>query len=216
MAERNGSGMTRRGFAVAGLTAGLAGTVLGAGFARADNPPMPPELREAIERQPFAPVFGNPQGDITLTEFFDYNCPYCRKGYPDLVALIREDAKLRVVLREWPIFGEDSLAATRVSLATLRQGGYAAFHASMMAVKGRAGEALALRVAREGGLDLDRIRADMRSAEVEGHIERSMALGDHMALAGTPTYIAGNGGAFGHQRLKDLRALVAQARKEML
>ena len=78
---------------------------------------MPPELRDAIERQPFSPVLGNPKGDVTLTEFFDYNCPHCRTSVPVIRKLIGDDPHLRVVLREWPVFGEGSEFCARASLA---------------------------------------------------------------------------------------------------
>ncbi len=203
---------TRRGFVLTGL-AGTAALTLPAA---AQNTPMPDELREAIERQAFAPALGNPKGNITLTEFFDYNCGFCKASYPALVAVIRDDPDLRVVYREWPIFGDDSLAAARVSLATLKQGKYAPFHAAMMASKQRAAEATALRAAEAAGLDMTKLKADMGSSEVQDHIDHSFALGDHMMLAGTPTWIAGHGGAFGQQTEAELKALIAQARAELL
>jgi protein-disulfide isomerase len=206
--------ITRRAAARLGLAAGAAACL--APSAHAQDNPMPPELREAIERQPFAPVLGNAKGNITLTEFFDYNCPYCRAGFPDLRRLIGEDPELRVVYREWPIFGEDSLAASQVSLATLKQGKYWDFHSAMMESKGRAAAATALRVAEKAGLDMAKLKRDMQSDDVMGHIDHSIALGDHMGLAGTPTFIAGHGGLFGKQSLQDLRALVAQARADLL
>ncbi len=206
-----GETCTRRGLAALAL-AGAAGLALPL---RAETNPMPEELRKAIERQPFAPVLGNPDGDITLTEFFDYNCPYCRMDVPVVKKLIAGDPGLRVVFREWPIFGEDSLAAAQVSLATLKQGKYLEFHAAMMAGKGRAGLTSAMRVAKKLGLDTARLKRDMDSAEVTDHIEHSMALADHMGLTGTPTWIAGDGGAFGYMTLGDLQNLVTQARKDL-
>lgn len=104
---------------------------------------MPPELRDAIERQPFSPVLGNPKGDVTLTEFFDYNCPHCRTSVPVIRKLIGDDPHLRVVLREWPVYGEGSEFCARASLASLKQGKYWQFHSGLMAIRGRAEEASA-------------------------------------------------------------------------
>ncbi|VDC19062.1 DsbA family protein [Pseudogemmobacter humi] len=178
--------------------------------------PMPEELRKALEHEGDAVVLGNPAGDITLTEFFDYNCPFCRETVPVLQRLILDDPQLRVVFREWPIFGEGSVFATKASLASLEQGKYWPFHIELMKIRGRVEEAPVLRAAEAVGLDMARLRRDMESARVLGHIEHSMALADHMGLAGTPTFIAGNDGLFGRQTSKDLQDLVTRARADLL
>ncbi len=194
----------------------LGGALVGAMPALGQDNPMPEELRAAIEREGDAPVLGNPAGDITLTEFFDYNCPFCRETVPVLHKLILEDPQLRVVFREWPIFGDGSLFASKASLASLAQGRYWQFHTALMKIRGRAAEASVLRAAETVGLDMARLRKDMESERVLGHIEHSMALADHMGLAGTPTFIAGNDGLFGRQTRKDLRDLVKRARADLL
>lgn len=201
------------------MQAGLAlagGMLAGALPARAQDNPMPEVLREALERQGDAPVLGNPEGDITLTEFFDYNCPFCRQTVPLLQKLIQGDPKLRVVFREWPIFGEGSLFAAKASLASLQQGKYWQFHAELMKIRGRAEEASVLRAAKKVGLDVARLRKDMEADKVLAHIDHSMTLADHMGLVGTPTFIAGNDALFGQQRLKDLQKLVEQGRADLL
>lgn len=177
--------------------------------------PMPEDLRKALERSPNAPVLGNPDGDITLTEFFDYNCPFCRKMVGTVQQLISSDPQLRVVYREWPVFGEGSVFATRASLASLKQDKYWPFHAAMMGMKGRAVEATVMRTVRQVGLDEAQLRKDMESADVDQHIELSQALGEHMGLLGTPTFIAGDEGVFGELSLKDLQDLVARGRKAL-
>lgn len=174
--------------------------------------PMPEELRRAMERDPTAPVLGNPKGDITLTEFFDYNCSFCRKMVGTVQKLIAADKNLRVVFREWPVFGEGSDFAARAALASLQQGKYWQMHAGMMTMKDRATEATVLRVARAQGVDIDKMRADMDSKSVRDHINRSRDLAEHMGLIGTPTFIAGDEGIFGHQTQDDLAALVKRGR----
>ena len=182
----------------------------------ADRPnPMPEELRQAIERDPNAPVLGNPDGNITLTEFFDYNCPFCREMVGVVQQLISADPQLRVVYREWPVFGEGSEFAARASLASLRQGKYWPFHAALMGMKDRAAEATVLRVARQIGLDVTRLRADMDRPEVGDHIDSSFQLADHMGLMGTPTFIAGDEAAFGRLSLSEAQDLIARARKTL-
>ena len=177
--------------------------------------PMPAELRRALERQKNAPVLGNASGDVTLTEFFDYNCPFCRKAVPVIQSLIAADPRLRVVLREWPIFGEGSFFAAQASLAALKQGKYWPLHTAMMSIRGRAEEPSVLAVAQKVGLDLTRLKRDMEGDAVLSHIAHSTELADHMGLAGTPTFIAGNDGRFGRQSVKELQKMIAQARKDL-
>lgn len=177
--------------------------------------PMPDELRDALERDRNAIVLGNPNGNITLTEFFDYNCPFCKKIMPTMQRLIGEDPELRVVFREWPVFGAGSEFATRASLASLDQGKYWQLHAALMGMRDRAEEASVMRVVRRLGLDEARLREDMQSDRVEDHIARSFMLADHMGLIGTPTLIAGDEGVFGDQSLADIKALVARARQTL-
>lgn len=195
-------------------TAAIAATAALPALAQRDNP-MPEELRRALERDPNAPVLGNPQGDVTLTEFFDYNCPFCRKMVPTMQRLIASDPGLRVVFREWPVFGEGSEFAARAALASLGQGKYWQVHAGLMAMKDRAAEASVMRVLGTLDLDLDRLRADMDAPRVTGHIARSHELADHMGLVGTPTLIAGDEAVFGENTLADLQALVKRARADL-
>ena len=176
--------------------------------------PMPKELRKALEQDPTSPVLGNPNGDVTLTEFFDYNCPFCRKMVEPLHQLILSDPQLRVVFREWPVFGEDSDYAARASLASLKQGKYWQMHTALFRTRGRVTPPATLRAAREVGLDLAQLERDMAAPEVDRHINSSHMLADHMGLVGTPTFIAGDEGAFGEYTLAEMRALVQRAREQ--
>lgn len=175
--------------------------------------PMPEALRKALERDPNAPVLGNPRGDITLTEFFDYNCPFCKKMVGTVQKLIAADPGLRVVFREWPVFGEGSDFAARAALAALAQGKYWQMHSGLMQMRDRAAEPSVMRVVRKLGLDEAKLRADMQSDRVSSHIATSFELADHMSLVGTPTLIAGDDAVFGDQSLDDIQALIAKARK---
>lgn len=175
--------------------------------------PMPEELRKALERDPTAPVLGNPNGDVTLSVFFDYNCPFCRKMVDPLHQLILSDPQLRVVFREWPVFGEDSDYAARASLASLKQGKYWQMHTALFRTRGRVTPPATLRAAREVGLDLAQLERDMAAPDVDRHINSSHMLADHMGLVGTPTFIAGDEGAFGEYTLAEMRGLVQRARE---
>lgn len=178
-----------------------------------DRPnPMPEELRRALERDPTAPVLGNPEGDVTLTEFFDYNCPHCRTMLPLVSDLVRSDPRLRVVYREWPVFGSGSDFAARVSLAALPLGQYWRLHAALMGMRGRAEEATVLRTVRQLGLDEAALVAGMEADAVARHIANSHLLADHMGLMGTPTFICGDEAVFGAITAAELRGLVARGR----
>ena len=205
--------MPSRRATLALLAAAAASPALGQ---TADRPnPMPGELREALERDRNGIVLGNPDGNVTLTEFFDYNCPFCKKLVPAMQRLIGADPQLRVVFREWPVFGEGSDFAARAALASREQGKYWQVHAGLMAMKDRAAEASVMRVVRRLGLNEAKLRAAMQSDPVEDHIARSFMLAEHMSLIGTPTLIAGDEAVFGDQSLDDLTALVARARKTL-
>ena len=203
--------MQRRNFLIAGTGLLILPTLA---VAERKNP-MPEELRKVLERDPTAPVLGNPDGDVTLTEFFDYNCPFCRKMVDPIHRLIRSDPGLRVVFHEWPVFGADSEDAARASLASLQQGRYWQMHRAIFSARGKANAETARRAAEQVGLDMARLQRDMQADQVERHITNSFLLADHMGLVGTPSFIAGDEGAFGEYSLDELRGLVRRARETL-
>jgi protein-disulfide isomerase len=160
-----------------------------------------------------APIAGNPQGDVTIIEFFDYRCPYCKQVEPHLEALLKEDPKLRIVYKEFPVLGPQSLYASRMALAAHKQGKYAAFHEAMMAAKGQITEETILNVARAAGLDLTRAKSDMAAADIQEIIKRNYALADALDIQGTPAFIVGDTIVPGATDLDNLRRLIAEARK---
>lgn len=176
------------------------------------NNPMPADLRKAVEQASNTPILGNPKGNVTLTQFFDYNCPACRKMMPEIHKLISEDKQLRVVFREWAVFGEGSDFSARAALASIKQGKYWQFHKAMMSLDGKADEKSAIDVATKLGMDIPRLRKDMQAREVQEHLYDTMDLAEHMALVGTPTFIAGNEGLFGYHKLSVMRGLIERGR----
>lgn len=168
--------------------------------------------RQLLERDPNAPVLGNPDGDVTVVEFFDYNCPYCKRAAPEVQALIAADPNVRLVYREWPILGEGSVYATRASLAARNQGKYKEFHDAMMALKGRADEQSVLRLAKNIGLDIDKLKTDMQSDAVAEHIATSMRLTEAMGVSGTPAFVIGDALVPGFIDVAQLKKLVNDAR----
>lgn len=154
-------------------------------------------------------VIGNPKGDVTLIEFFDYNCGYCKRALADLVDLMKGDPNLRVVLKEFPVLGEGSVEAAKVAIAAHMQDKngkkYFDFHQKLLGSRGAANKARALAVAKEVGFDVARIERDMASDEVKATIEESMKLAEALGLNGTPSYVVGDNvviGAVGHDALK--------------
>jgi protein-disulfide isomerase len=155
-------------------------------------------------------TLGNRQGDVTLVEFFDYNCGYCKRALADLLDLMKTDSRLKVVLKEYPILGPGSVEAARVAVAVRMQdaGGarYLEFHRKLLENRGHNDKARALAVAQEVGLDMARLERDMASEEVAKSIDESTRLAKALAINGTPGYVVGKTvivGALGAQVLKD-------------
>jgi protein-disulfide isomerase len=169
-------------------------------------------VRLQLEQDPNSPNLGNPDGDVTVIEFFDYNCPYCRKAGQTVQELLASDANVRVIYREWPILGEDSVFASRAALAARAQGKYEEFHWALMNGEGRASEASILKLARHLGLDVEKLQADMTSPAVEAHIAQSSALARTLGFTGTPAFIVGDRTAPGMLSTDEITAMVAEAR----
>jgi protein-disulfide isomerase len=145
-----------------------------------------------IYRDPNAAVAGNPNGDITVVEFFDYNCGYCKRGLHDVVKLVETDPKVRVVFKELPILSKGSEEASRVALAAGKQGKYWDMHKAMLETKGQMNEAAALQIATKLGLDIPKLKQDMASPEIEAEIKKSEALAKKMGVNGTPHFLIGD------------------------
>ena len=171
-------------------------------------------VRLELESDPNAPNLGNPEGDVTVVEFFDYNCPYCRSAGQTVQALLAADKNIRVIYREWPILGDDSVIAARAALAAREQGKYEAFHWALMNGEGRVTEALIFKVARDLGMDVAQLEADMVSPVVEAHIALSNALARQLDFTGTPAFIVGDKTAPGMLSLDEITTLVAEARAD--
>jgi protein-disulfide isomerase len=148
-------------------------------------------------------VAGNPDGSVTMVEFFDYNCGYCKRAMSDVLALIEADDDLRVVFKEWPILGEGSRFAARAALASRKQGKYWDFHLALMETR-RVDETTTLEVAERIGLDVDQLTADMEAPEVAAVIEGNMRLASAFGIQGTPVFFIDDQvipGAVGHDAL---------------
>ena len=149
------------------------------------------ERRNELEEDPNAPVLGNPAGDVTLVEFFDYNCPYCKRAMQEVKTLLQADPNIRLVYREWPILSPGSIFAARAALAARKQGKYEEFHWALMGFKGKVEEGSTIKIAKEVGLDVEKLKVDMLAPEIEEHIRLSMNLAEALNINGTPAFIAG-------------------------
>jgi protein-disulfide isomerase len=155
-------------------------------------------------------VLGNPQGDTTLVEFFDYNCGYCKRALADTLALLRDDPRLRIVLKEYPILGPRSVEAARVSVAARMQdpGGrrFFDFHSRLLGTNGPIDKTVAMAAARDAGFDLARIEFDLPGEEVRNTLAESTQLARELGIRGTPGYVVGTTvipGAIGAAGLKE-------------
>lgn len=157
-------------------------------------------------------VAGNPKGDVTIVEFLDYRCGYCKKARPDVVKLIEADKNVRVVVKEFPILGADSELASRAAIASKRQGKYWEFHLAMMA-EPSLDEATIFALATAKGLDVARLRKDMESKEITAQIDATHALAQKLGIDSTPTFIFGDEPVAGAVSLNRMKEMVAAERK---
>jgi protein-disulfide isomerase len=150
------------------------------------------EHAEQIYRSPSSFVAGDPDGDVTVVEFFDYNCGYCRRALPALVELIDNDDKVRVVLKELPIFGDDSEDAAKAALAADKQGKYFEMHQKLFSDPGKANKEKALKIAEELDMDVAQLETDMEDPEIQKSLDESRALAEKIGVEGTPFYLIGD------------------------
>ena len=154
------------------------------------------ETKATLFSSPHQVVLGNPQGSITMVEFFDYNCGFCKRALSDMLDLLKTDSNLKFVLKEFPVLGEGSVEAAHVAVAARMQDvtgkKYIEFHQKLLGGRGQADKAHALAVAKEVGFDMARIEKDMNSDEVKKTIDEDMKLADALGVNGTPSYVVGD------------------------
>jgi protein-disulfide isomerase len=145
-----------------------------------------------IYRRPNAPTAGNPNGDVTVVEFFDYNCGYCKRAFSDIAKLIDKDPKIKLVFKELPILSKGSEEASKIALAARMQGKYWEVHRTLIALRGEVNEQTSLKAIEKLGLDMARLKKDMESPEVKAEIERVRNLAQKMGIQGTPHFLVGD------------------------
>jgi protein-disulfide isomerase len=161
-------------------------------------------------------TLGNPNGNVTFVEFFDYNCGYCKRAMSDMLTLMKSDPKLKIVLKEFPVLGPGSVEAARVAVAVRMQDKsgkkYLEFHQKLLGGRGQADNARALAVAKDVGLDMARLEKDMKSPEVDNTLRQDFKLAEALGLNGTPSYVIGDSVIVGAVGLKGLQEKINAAR----
>lgn len=169
----------------------------------------------AVLRDPDNPVLGNPDGDITIVEWFDFNCPYCRRLEPELRQVVQDDGKVRLVLKDWPILGPVSVVAARVALACKYQNKYERAHDAMIGVSSRLTEPRIYELIKVAGVDVDRARKDLdaNAKAIEAMLARNNETAEGLGFRGTPSFIVGKFRVPGVLSMDEFEQVIADARK---
>lgn len=171
---------------------------------------------QEIFNSPQSVTLGNPNGDVTFVEFFDYNCPYCKHAMGDMLTLLKTDPKLKVVLKEFPVLSQGSVEAAQVAVAVHMQDPtgqkYLKFHELLLGGRGPADDARALADAKAAGVDMARLAKDLKSPEINATIDENLKLAEAMGMNGTPSYVIGKQVVVGAIGLAGLRQKIALAR----
>ena len=209
-----GPGYTRRN--ALGLFGGAA--LLGTASRPALGQRMDDVLNEAqVLRDPDVPATGNPEGDVNIVEWFDYNCPYCRKIAPEIQQVVQDDGKVRLVLKDWPILGEVSKFAARMALAAKYQDKYMAAHEAMIGVSSKLTEPWVRELLAGAGLDMDRLNRDAttNAAAIDAIIARNHNQAVAFGFKGTPSFIVGKFRVPGILTMAQFEMAIADARKAL-
>jgi protein-disulfide isomerase len=174
------------------------------------------EHKEVLFNSSHQVTLGNPHGDVTMVEFFDYNCGYCKRALGDMLQLLKTDPNLKVVLKEYPVLGPGSVEAAQVAVAARMQDKtgkkYLEFHQKLLGGHGPADKAHALAAAKEAGFDVARIEKDLGSDEVRETLKENLKVADAIGLDGTPSYVIGTDVVIGAQGYDALKEKVDAAR----
>jgi protein-disulfide isomerase len=193
---------------------GAGGALLAAGgreaWAEAEEP-----SEAAVLRDPDAPVTGNASGDISIVEWFDYQCPYCRKLEPELRQVVQDDGKVRLVLKDWPILGPVSVVAARLALACKFQDKYHQAHDAMMGVNSKLTEPRIAEILAGAGIDVDRAKRDLdtNTKVIDAILARNNEQAEGLGFRGTPSFIVGKFRVPGVLTMTQFEQVIADARK---
>jgi protein-disulfide isomerase len=167
--------------------------------------------RNTVFRDPDTPV-ANAAGTIPVVEFFDYKCGYCKRMVPDVQRLRQEAKDVRLVFKDLPILGPDSVIAARAALASRAQGKYEPYHFALMAARGSFTEDKVLAIAKDAGLDVERLKKDMKDPGIDAKLEENLKLAKKLNIRGTPALIIGDAFVMGSADFASMMKLVEKAR----
>lgn len=165
-----------------------------------------------LSKDTTSPEAGNPSGDVTVVEFFDYNCHFCKGAFPSLQALLDKDKKVRVVFKEFPILGPSSETAAKWALAAQKQKKYWEFHTAMMNNKEPIDDQLLEKVAKSVGMDVDKAKKDIGSPDILAQLSKNRSLANDLGISGTPAFIIGDQISRGAIPEEQMEEDIAQAR----
>ena len=193
---------------------GAGAVVLGLSAKRASAQGREPS-EAAVLHDPDNPVFGNSDGDIAIVEWFDFNCPYCRKLEPELRQVVQDDGKVRLVLKDWPILGPVSVAAARIALACKYQDKYMQAHDALIGVSSRLTEPRIDEILKDAGIDLERAKHDLvaNGKAIDAMLGRNNAQAEALGFRGTPSFIVGKFRVPGALTIAQFEQVIADARK---
>jgi protein-disulfide isomerase len=205
----------REALAALGAGAVMLGLEIAPGAARAQGNDDNVLTEALVLRDPDIPVAGNADGDITIVEYFDYNCPYCRKLEPELRQVVQDDGKVRLVLKDWPILGPVSIAAARMALATKYQDKYVAAHDALMGTASRLTEPRIRELLAGAGIDVDRAARDLatNAKAIDAVLARNGDQATAFGFKGTPSFIVGKFRVPGVLTMAQFDQVIADARK---
>jgi len=171
------------------------------------------ERRKDLVDDPNSQVFGNPKGDVTIVEFFDYHCPYCKAMTDSVLDMVKGDGKVRLVMKELPILGPDSVFASRAAIASRQQNLYPEFHTALMHLRAPLSEATVMQTAASVGLNVERLKKDMTDRQVEAIISANIDLARALNIDGTPGWVFGDKMSSGAMSPEAFKQLIEDERK---
>jgi len=170
------------------------------------------EYKDKLTKSPELPFAGNPEGDVTIVEFFDFNCGYCKKAFEDVTKILEEDKNVRIVFIDMPILHETSQQMAKMAMAAHKQGKYFDAHKALMSFRGTQNEENFLNALKDAGLDIEKIKTDMAGADIEMAIQKHLKIANELNIRGTPGFIVGDQLEPGYIGLDGLKKAIADTR----
>ncbi|MBI3419359.1 MAG: DsbA family protein [Proteobacteria bacterium] len=172
------------------------------------------QYKDQLFNDPKDPVEGNPKGTVQIVEFFDYNCGFCKKAHDPILELVKAEKDVKLVYKQMPILADSSKVAAKAALGAAAQGKYIAMHNALMEHKGSLDDATIMDIATKVGVDRDKLKKDMESPEVAGHLAVDMDLANKLGAHGTPTFVFGDKVVPGAMSLEEMKKLVDEERQK--